>query len=122
MQGREPYVLAEIASQPDCWLRALQSQAEAAELLPVAGAGGHHRLRHLLARRPAAAAAREAAGHGQTDAFPASEFPARAYDSVLAITRSGTTSEVLHALQTMPAAIRKIGDHRRCVRAGPRCC
>lgn len=109
MQGREPYVLAEIASQPDCWLRALQSQAEAAELLPAAGervaiigCGTSWHVAH------AAAAAREAAGHGQTDAFPASEFPARAYDSVLAITRSGATSEVLRALQAMPAAIRKI--------------
>jgi fructoselysine-6-P-deglycase FrlB-like protein len=42
------------------------------------------------------AALREAAGHGETDAFAASEFPsARRYDRVLAITRSGTTSEVL---------------------------
>ncbi len=110
MQGREPYVLAEITSQPDCWLRALQSQAEAAELLPAVGERvaiiGCGTSWHVAS---AAAAARQAAGHGHTDAFPASEFPLRAYDSVLAITRSGTTSEVLRALRTVPGSVRKIG-------------
>jgi fructoselysine-6-P-deglycase FrlB-like protein len=110
VQGREPYVLAEIASQPDCWLRALQSQAEAAELLPAVGERvaiiGCGTSWHVAS---AAAAAREAAGHGQTDAFAASEFPFREYDSVLAITRSGTTSEVLRALRTVPTSVRKIG-------------
>jgi fructoselysine-6-P-deglycase FrlB-like protein len=110
VQGCEPYVLAEIASQPDCWLRALQSQAEAAELLPAVGERvaiiGCGTSWHVAS---AAAAAREAAGHGQTDAFAASEFPVRGYDSVLAITRSGTTSEVLRALRTVPASVRKIG-------------
>jgi fructoselysine-6-P-deglycase FrlB-like protein len=43
--------------------------------------------------------AREAAGLGETDAFPASELPTgRAYDRVLAISRSGTTTEVLDAV------------------------
>jgi fructoselysine-6-P-deglycase FrlB-like protein len=110
VQRREPYVPAEIASQPDCWLRALQSQAEAADLLPAIGERvaiiGCGTSWHVAS---AAAAAREAAGHGQTDAFAASEFPVREYDSVLAITRSGTTSEVLRALRTVPASVRKIG-------------
>jgi len=45
------------------------------------------------------AAAREAAGAGETDAFPASELPAgRRYDRLVAISRSGTTSEVVHVL------------------------
>ncbi|WFB11712.1 sugar isomerase [Streptomyces sp. LX-29] len=45
------------------------------------------------------AALREAAGQGETDAFAASEFPVgRAYDRVVAITRSGTTTEVLELL------------------------
>src|SRR5690349_12985885 len=42
------------------------------------------------------ASLREAAGQGETDAFAASEFPrGRHYDRVVAITRSGTTTEVL---------------------------
>jgi fructoselysine-6-P-deglycase FrlB-like protein len=45
------------------------------------------------------AALREQGGHGETDAFAASEFPQRrAYDRVIALTRSGTTSEVLDLL------------------------
>jgi fructoselysine-6-P-deglycase FrlB-like protein len=50
----------------------------------------------------AAAVAREAAGHGETDAFVASEMPAaRSYDRVLAISRSGTTTEVLRCLREL---------------------
>jgi fructoselysine-6-P-deglycase FrlB-like protein len=46
------------------------------------------------------AAKREAAGLGETDAFAASEFPAgRRYDGVVAISRSGTTTEVLRLLE-----------------------
>jgi fructoselysine-6-P-deglycase FrlB-like protein len=45
------------------------------------------------------AAAREAAGHGETDAFAASEMPARRdYDRVLVLSRSGTTTEILQLL------------------------
>src|SRR3954452_12933821 len=47
----------------------------------------------------AAAALRETAGLGVTDAFAASELPTgRRYDVLVAISRSGTTSEVAHAL------------------------
>lgn len=47
----------------------------------------------------AAAALREDAGQGETDAFAASEFPyGRGYDRVVALTRSGTTTEVLGLL------------------------
>jgi fructoselysine-6-P-deglycase FrlB-like protein len=46
------------------------------------------------------AALREAAGLGETDAFAASEMPAdRPYDRLVAITRSGTTTEVLELLR-----------------------
>jgi fructoselysine-6-P-deglycase FrlB-like protein len=45
------------------------------------------------------AALREGAGQGETDAFAASEFPhGRSYDRVVALTRSGTTTEVLDLL------------------------
>jgi fructoselysine-6-P-deglycase FrlB-like protein len=103
-------VWQEIASQPDCWARALQASDEAAKVLPrrgervaVTGCGTSW---HVAA---AIAAAREAAGHGETDAFPASALPARAYDAVLAVSRSGTTTEVLDALKNVPGPVRKIG-------------
>ncbi|MBA0052260.1 SIS domain-containing protein [Streptomyces sp. AJS327] len=48
---------------------------------------------------------RERAGHGVTDAYAASEAdpaldPARGYDALVAITRSGTTTEVLRVLES----------------------
>jgi fructoselysine-6-P-deglycase FrlB-like protein len=105
----EAHVQREISSQPDCWARALASVNGAAKVLPgrgmrvaVIGCGTSW---HIAA---AIAAAREAAGHGETDAFPASELPARSYDAVLAITRSGTTIEVLDALRKVPDSVRKI--------------
>jgi fructoselysine-6-P-deglycase FrlB-like protein len=103
-------VHAEISSQPDCWARALESADEAAKILPgrgervaVIGCGTSWHIASAIA------AAREGAGHGETDAFPASELPARDYDAVLAVTRSGTTVEVLDALRDVPASVRKIG-------------
>jgi fructoselysine-6-P-deglycase FrlB-like protein len=62
------------------------------------------------------AAAREAAGHGETDAFAASEWPpGRRYDRVLALSRSGTTTEVadlLHRIgdRTPSTAITAVAD------------
>ena len=42
------------------------------------------------------AAAREESGHGETDAFAASEMPlGRRYDRMLFLSRSGTTTEIL---------------------------
>lgn len=50
----------------------------------------------------AAAALREQSGQGETDAFAASEFPVgRSYDRVVALTRSGTTTEVLELLERL---------------------
>ena len=52
------------------------------------------------------AAAREAAGSGETDAFAASEAPLRRrYDAVVAISRSGTTSELLSLLVALPPSL-----------------
>ena len=48
------------------------------------------------------AAAREASGHGETDAFAASEMPpGRAYDRVLVLSRSGTTTEIVQLLERL---------------------
>ncbi|MGW4496353.1 SIS domain-containing protein [Streptomyces sp. NPDC004376] len=90
----------ELNSQPECWTRAAAEVARHADALPapgervaITGCG----TSYFMAQ--SAAALREAAGHGETDAFPASEFPrGRAYDRVLALTRSGTTTEVLDLL------------------------
>ena len=57
----------------------------------------------------AVAVARESAGHGETDAFVASEMPAaRRYDLVLAISRSGTTTEVVRCLKALPSGARSL--------------
>jgi fructoselysine-6-P-deglycase FrlB-like protein len=91
---------AEIASQPDLWPKAAALAADAAELLPASGARACViGCGTSLFMAQSWAALREAAGHGETDAFAASELPdARRYDVVVAISRSGSTSEVLHAL------------------------
>jgi fructoselysine-6-P-deglycase FrlB-like protein len=94
-------VADEIQTQPDLWRRAGGLAAAAAPLLGargervcVVGCGTS------LYVAQAWAALREAAGHGETDAFPASELPpGRRYDVLVAISRSGTTTEVVHALQ-----------------------
>lgn len=91
------YLHDEIASQPSVWERALAVSTEAlpaaGERVAVIGCGTSYYMAQSYA------ALREAAGHGETDAFAASEFPAgRAYDRVVALTRSGTTTEVLAAL------------------------
>lgn len=51
------------------------------------------------------AALRERSGHGRTDHFAASEMPVdRDYDRVVAITRSGTTSEVIDVVRRLDRA------------------
>jgi fructoselysine-6-P-deglycase FrlB-like protein len=94
----------EIASQPACWRAALETAAAGPVGLPVpgervavTGCGTSLYMAQVYA------ALRETAGQGETDAWPASEFPARRrYDRVVAFTRSGTTTEVLAALTALP--------------------
>lgn len=63
----------------------------------------------------AVALLRESLQLGESDAFVASEMPAfRRYDSVLAISRSGTTTEVLRALDELAA-----GTHSLAITALP---
>jgi CRISPR-associated protein Cas5a/b/c len=96
----------EIASQPACWRRAAGLAPEVKGLLPapgervaVAGCGTSWFIAQSYA------AAREAAGQGETDAFAASEMPlARRYDRLIVLTRSGTTTEVLRLLGQIGAA------------------
>jgi fructoselysine-6-P-deglycase FrlB-like protein len=57
----------------------------------------------------AVAALREGAGQGETDAFAASEFPrGRSYDRVVALTRSGTTTEVIDLLGKLKGSTRTV--------------
>jgi fructoselysine-6-P-deglycase FrlB-like protein len=94
------HVEDELTSQPECWTRAAAQAPGYAEVLPapgervaIVGCG----TSYFMAQ--AAASLREGAGQGETDAFAASEFPyVRAYDRVVALTRSGTTTEVLDLL------------------------
>lgn len=96
----EPHVAGEIASQPACWRQAHDLAHTLADRLPradervaVVGCGTS------LFMAMAYATLRESAGTAETDAFPASELPAsRKYDRVIAITRSGATTEVLDLL------------------------
>jgi fructoselysine-6-P-deglycase FrlB-like protein len=102
------FVADEIASQPEVWARAAELAPTVAEALPQPGA----RVAVVgcgtsLYMAQSFAALREAAGRGETDAFPASEFPAaREYDHVVALSRSGTTTEILRLLETLPAGRR----------------
>jgi fructoselysine-6-P-deglycase FrlB-like protein len=101
---------AEIASQPACWLRAAGVAADTPAALPepgervaVAGCGTSWFIAQSYA------AAREAAGHGETDAFAASEMPTgRRYDRVLVLSRSGTTTEILTLLSRLAGAVRTV--------------
>lgn len=94
------HVMDEILSQPDCWTQAVDVAADEGSFLPMPG----ERVAVIgcgtsLFMGQAYAVMRESAGQGLTDAFPASEFPAgRTYDRLLAISRSGTTTEVLDVL------------------------
>ena len=104
------FVEQEIASQPECWCEAarLARAAEVRRKLPSAGA----RVAVVgcgtsLFMAQSFAALREGSGAGETDAFPASEFPlGRRYEHVVALTRSGTTTEVLRVLERLRTGVR----------------
>jgi len=102
------HVEDELISQPDCWERAEAEAARCSGALPapgervaIVGCG----TSYFMAQ--AAAVLRESAGQGETDAFAASEFPrGRSYDRVVALTRSGTTTEVLDLLGQLKGSTR----------------
>jgi fructoselysine-6-P-deglycase FrlB-like protein len=97
----------EIASQPDTWSWALSRLPDLVPSLPrtgervaVIGCGTSFYVAEAYARR------REDRGAGETDAVVASEFvPRRRYDRVVAISRSGTTTEVVRALAGLPDGV-----------------
>ncbi|MFE9017391.1 SIS domain-containing protein [Streptomyces sp. NPDC007808] len=94
------HVEDELNSQPECWTRAAAQARGVGASLPapgervaIVGCGTSYFMAQSYA------ALREESSQGETDAFAASEFPrGRSYDRVLALTRSGTTTEVLDLL------------------------
>lgn len=101
----------EIASQPEVWRTALTRTAEARTLLAapgekmlILGCGTSAFMAASLAEL------RERAGLGETHWAYASEPPAgRAYDRVVALTRSGTTTEVLDAVEPFRGTTQVVG-------------
>ncbi|GAA2542802.1 SIS domain-containing protein [Microbacterium mitrae] len=104
------HMRAELNSQPDTWAQA-EALRDTQALLPAAGArvavvgcGTSWFMAQSYATL------RERAGHGETDAFAASEaFVDRGYDAIVALTRSGTTTEVLELVERVKGKVRTIG-------------
>lgn len=98
----------ELLSQPECWRTAAAQARPVSGLLPergarvaLAGCGTSHYVAQAMA------AWRESQGDGETDAFAASEMPTRrSYDLVIAISRSGTTTEVVQLINELRPANR----------------
>lgn len=101
------YVTEEISTQPECWAAAAALAPGCREALPargervaVIGCGTSYNMAEAYARL------REGGGHGLTDAMPASELRSRReYDRYLFLSRSGTTTEVVQALEAVPAGV-----------------
>ena len=97
----ETHADREIASQPDIWRKVAAMAPSVAGLLPahgerVAAVGCGSSWFMSMAY----AGAREGAGHGETDYFAGSEFLFdRTYDRIVAISRSGTTTETIELLK-----------------------
>ncbi len=104
------HMARELASQPEAWSRAAGMAAEQ-RLLPAAGSriavvgcGTSWFMAQSYAWL------RETSGQGTTDAFAASEaLLDRDYDAIVAITRSGTTTEVLELLHANGRRVPTIG-------------
>lgn len=94
---------AEIRTQPEDWLAAAGTARRHAAQLPAPGervavVGCGTSLHMAMAY----AVARESAGAGVTDAFTPTELPVdRGYDRIIAITRSGTTTEIIELLERL---------------------
>lgn len=96
---------AEVASQPATWRQVAEFAPSVSQFLPkpgervaVTGCGSSWFMAMSYA------ALRESAGHGETDVWVTSEFNyQRKYDRVVAISRSGTTTEVIEALGKIDA-------------------
>ena len=101
------HVEREIHRQPQAWRQALALLPDVAAALPAAGervavvgCGTSWFMAESYAKL------REQSGAGETDAFAASHFPVgRRYDRVVAISRSGTTTEVVRAIEATSSPV-----------------
>jgi fructoselysine-6-P-deglycase FrlB-like protein len=106
--GSGSLVAGEIADQPEAWRRAAMLSVTTPPFQPglrtaLLGCGSSW---HAAA---AIAALREQANAGQTDAYAASEARLdRGYARVVAISRSGRTSELRSALEHVPGDVEKL--------------
>src|SRR3954447_5083039 len=96
--------IAEINTQPECWTRGRKLiEGEPAglprrgERVLVLGCGTSYYIAQAYATL------REQSGAGETDALVASELPdvRRRYDRVVALSRSGTSAEVVEAMSRL---------------------
>lgn len=102
--------LTEIDSQPEVWRRALELGDAAArafrhdgERVLILGCGTSAFVAQVVARL------RERGDAGLTDfGFASEPISPRGYDVVVALSRSGTTSEVLDALRVTPAGVKRV--------------
>jgi fructoselysine-6-P-deglycase FrlB-like protein len=96
----ESFADQEIQSQPEIWAKVGEFYPKIADLLPAAG----QRVAAVGCgsswfMSQAYAGARESLGFGETDFYTSREFPMnRKYDSIVAISRSGTTTELVELL------------------------
>src|SRR4051794_37458497 len=107
-------IAREILDQPRAWARAADLARAEEGVLPrgervaVLGCGSSWHAAKVLA------SLRELGGHGETDAFAASEaLLGRRYDRVVAISRSGATTEIRRALEQVApgtATVALVGD------------
>ncbi len=106
------YMEEELRSQPEVWTRAIAEASERRDTEPIAAPGQRVAVigcgtSWFMAQ--SWAKARELAGQGLTDAFSASEsdlsLRAQNYDLLVAITRSGTTTEVLEVLTELKGVL-----------------
>jgi fructoselysine-6-P-deglycase FrlB-like protein len=101
------HLASELATQPQDWLTARDLAREYAAVLPgpgervaILGCGSSLYVGHAIA------SLRESAGLGETDAWPAGDpVLRRPYDRVVAISRSGTTTEILRALERLDGRV-----------------
>jgi len=99
------HLAREVFGQPDDWAAVTARVEELSDAFPrrgarlaVVGCGTSFYIAQAYA------ALREHGGHGESDAFAASEHRlARDYDAVLVISRSGTTTEVVDVLASLRA-------------------
>jgi fructoselysine-6-P-deglycase FrlB-like protein len=114
MSNDTSFASREIARQPQAWVLAQERLADIAGQLPqpgervaVIGCGTSWFMAEAYA------ALRESTGAGVTDAFAAGQFPTtRSYDRVLAISRSGSTTEVLRAIAATSSQVTAITAER----------